>query len=107
MLYDTIINLEDFERIIKEKKIDPKNLRIIKEEKTLNEMVVGVSIILTIPSFKHIILRHFIGKKIFNKYFYRDQNLKEYKDYKKFCEDCIKKASEKFGEITNGYWGDE
>lgn len=104
MLYDTVHKIEDFEHMLS-RHSNKSLLRMTIEEIGISEMAVKVSIILTIP-FKNCILRHYIGKRIFNRYFYRSKDFQENKDYTNFVEECIKKATEKFGNITEGFWED-
>lgn len=101
-LYDTIHNIEDFKKKI-ETRHNLKDLRISVEEEALEEITMKVSVILTIPH-KDTILRHFVGKKLFNRYFYYDKNFDENKKYRDFIKECCDKAKKHFGEITDGYW---
>jgi MinD superfamily P-loop ATPase len=104
MLYETLHKIEDFETRIKH--IQNRNqLRLTIEEIGISEMAVKVSVILTIPVNNHI-LRHYVGKQLFNRYFYRMKDCTEFEDYKKFINNCMEKTKNKFGEITQGYWGE-
>ncbi len=113
-MFDTIHKIEDFKKKIMG---DPTNiahlkkrseelkekLRLTIHEEALGEMTVKVSIVLTIPD-KDVILRYYVGKKLFNRYFYDDKNNNENKKYRDFITECYNKAKEHFGEITEGYW---
>ncbi len=104
--YDTIHKIVDFKELLEEKTTDAlirKNLRITIQDKPLGDMTVETSVILTFPHEDEII-RHFVGKKYFNRYFYKDRNFSEYKEYQKFIKDCYKKVEDLFGEVTEGFW---
>ena len=109
-MFDTIHKIEDFKKMLQNiwaKKPDiRKDLRITIQEKALSDMAIQVSIILTLPKNDTTILRHYVGRKIFNRYFYKDVAFDDFKQCNEFIKECYAKVEKHFGKVTEGYWSE-
>lgn len=104
-MIDNIMKIEDFKKIMEQKKLERDKLRLCIIEKQESELSTFIKIVLTIPKDKDTIMECVLARRLFFTAFLRDKDSDENKKFREMVDKAYGKAKELFGDnIIEGNW---